>query len=350
VTLPVEDQVGLLATILQSISTDVFDPEGELRKSLPCSFQAVTDWTAAMPNGRVHTVFTQAVQQMPHIQTLANFDPMALDQLLSNLDDADPRVPAFTAQLAAVWPSIPQIEGIFALHDCLTHTMTEIVKKRPELPDNLPVSKGIDEALGTDPAEREKFTGQLAAMSRVLDWLREVRPGVVDALDIAPVQAPGINEMFDLDGAVVASDIVSAFNFGKDGPSGSVQSRVWPRGEAGTRGEGWHPYLYRISTTSDPEVSAGIASFSLQVGPLGLFPFFDDGRLGRIFVIREGGVGSAAPTSARQEAGVLTVEFSPPLRADSYFFGFVSRHPPRSQTAKIVSSDGRPQPVECTSP
>ncbi|KUJ69079.1 hypothetical protein ACZ90_14660 [Streptomyces albus subsp. albus] len=165
------------------------------------------------------------------------------------------------------------------------------------------------------------------------------------------VSAPDINGIFDPSGSVVVQDVASSINLdtGAAG-SGFLQSRLFPRGVAGTVGAGRFAYLYRVDmrSVSGPLPTSAIRTLSLDVGPLARLNY--DGSGGsEVFVVARGGLGTVRPVSIAQRSDRLTVDFGPqgvPAGATpgngqtSFFLGFASDHPPRDVVAGLTDGAG----------
>ena len=265
--LTVEQQVGVVANLLRSLSYDAWAPQGPLRSALPCSYAELNAWTNRMPDPAVRATLAAALRRIPLIEAAAGFDPMALDGLAS-LEASDPRVPALLAQLQESWPSSDQVKGILALYECLARTVSGAIKARPQLPKDSALALGLDEAAAKRGTSLDEISSRLSAIHDVFALLRSYQPDRAVPLTVLAVRAPDINFVFSHTGRIVVDDFSAPLAISGTSGAGFLQSRVWPAGEAGTRGEGMIAYWYRIAldgTRGDPE-HHGIAQFVVDFG------------------------------------------------------------------------------------
>ncbi|MFF3623186.1 M64 family metallopeptidase [Streptomyces sp. NPDC002467] len=167
---------------------------------------------------------------------------------------------------------------------------------------------------------------------------------------VVEVRAPDINYVFDPSGTVVVNDIAPAIQLAGTTGSGFLQSRLFPRGVAGTVGAGKYPYEYRVSMTevSGPLPASAVRTLSLDFGPIARLNF--DGTGGSdVYVITQGGLGTVRPVSVTQKGDRLTMDFGTPGvpagsgpggGQTSFFIGLASDYPPRDTTAQITDGAG----------
>lgn len=167
-------------------------------------------------------------------------------------------------------------------------------------------------------------------------------------LDIAAVSAPDINCFFDSDCTVTVTDLADTFSLPGAAGLGFLQSRLWPRGEAGTMGAGLHAYLYRIDLRDAAAIvsAACVTTLELDFGPVVPLDYDSDGSLEHVFVITGGGLGSVAPTTVERTGSTITFTFFPWVCAgsapgngeSSFFFGLASPFGPQDVTAELVDN------------
>ncbi len=167
-------------------------------------------------------------------------------------------------------------------------------------------------------------------------WSQPASAAPAAALSFANVSDTAVRCLFDTDCAVPTDDTTAAFTFDLMTGSGFLQSRVWPRGQAGTPGAGLYPYLYRVDMRElvGPGNPACITSFSLDFGPIVPLDYDGNGSLDQVFVVTSGGLGTITPSSADLTGDRLTFNFSPPVCGDfspsqdngesTFFFGLAS--------------------------
>ncbi|MFF0431560.1 M64 family metallopeptidase [Streptomyces sp. NPDC004327] len=177
---------------------------------------------------------------------------------------------------------------------------------------------------------------------------------------VVEVRAPDINYVFDPSGTVVVNDIAPAIQLAGTTGSGFLQSRLFPRGVAGTVGAGKYPYEYRVSMTevSGPLPASAVRTLSLDFGPLTRLAF--DGTGGSdCYVVTQGGLGTVRPASVTQRGDRLTIDFGipgvpagngPGSGQTSFFIGFASDYPPRDTTAQITDGAGNTHTLPTRAP
>jgi hypothetical protein len=163
-------------------------------------------------------------------------------------------------------------------------------------------------------------------------------------LHIIHVKAPNINCLFNTNCTVTVNDTVSEFytNIPSStctnvfpGGGGILQSRTFA-GQAGTPEAGLYGYVYRLVLNKLVcHESITIKTMTMDFSPYSSFDYEDHPNK-QIWVVTSGGVGSAAPSSAKISGTKITFKFNPPLvftsgggtETSSYFFGLVSATPP----------------------
>jgi len=186
--------------------------------------------------------------------------------------------------------------------------------------------------------------------ARVLILVLICAVGFAGPLKIATVKFPDINCKFDTDCTITVSD--KATNFTLPGATGAafLQSRLWPKGQAGTPGANLYAYLYRIDVRQPAAVTnvPCVTSMTIDFGPIKSMDYDGDGQLDQVFVATQGGLGTIAPVSATQVGTKVTLVFSPGVCAgampgggkSSYFIGMTSKQPHRTIDANLKTNTG----------
>jgi len=165
----------------------------------------------------------------------------------------------------------------------------------------------------------------------------------------AKVTSDQINHYFDLDGTIVVNDMTDVIS-----PAGTLgdaflQTRLFPKGEAGTPGASLYAYLYRVDMTrltSTTTEATCVGKISLPFG-MPVSQDYDKDRVNEdYFIISEGGaLGSVSPTAVIQyDEMSLIIEFKDPVCSgignsagqSSFFIGFSSYEPYRFERAQIT--------------
>jgi hypothetical protein len=349
-----EQAVEELAGLLESLSRqDVVRTESELLKALPCSFAGVTSWLNRMPNPDVQQVLARLDDLRPFLEQLGNADLSGFSALV-NADPADPGIAALQNRLQSAYPSEDIVQGVLELNACLARTMSQMAEV------SVPGS-GMDVLGENIAAAAEALDMTKAAFGHTLDdsvdgrqWLAgfNQRP-----LRVAEVRAPEINGVFSIDSSVTVDDEVTAFSSGDGKASGTLVSRLFPLGQPGTLGEGLYPFLYRILIPhTGAATQVAVKAITLDAYDIQPLDYDSSGTASEIFVITQGGVGTAAPTGAAQTSRWTSIVFDPPITSDakldgeSFFFGFASRQPPTAKRAWILDGDDQGLSVQARSP
>ena len=166
-------------------------------------------------------------------------------------------------------------------------------------------------------------------------------------LTVATVAAPDVNCFFDNDCTIFVDDTASSFTLDKMTGAGFLQSRLWPRGEAGTIGSGLFPYLYRIDLREliGPGNPGCVTAFAIDFGPVVPLDYDGNGTLEDAFVITTGGIGNVTPSAMNLVGDELNVSFSPAVCGDfsstqnngesTFFMGLVSPYRAQDVTAQL---------------
>ena len=178
-------------------------------------------------------------------------------------------------------------------------------------------------------------------------------PPAVIMLNMVQVKAPDINCFFNTTCKVTVEDTTSPITIAGAKGSGFLQSRTY-KGAPGSPAAGLYGYEYRVDLTGMSVDSGKIPTFtSFRISfkdPVGSFDFNKDGKSGdQVFVITEGGLGDVVPISAVYDGATITFTFSNPRLAagsasskgqTSFFFGLISKNPPRPVGVRAVVNEG----------
>ncbi len=186
-------------------------------------------------------------------------------------------------------------------------------------------------------------------------------PFVVDAvpLKVVNVSAPAINCVFNAPCTVTVNDTSDNVTLSAGG-TGFLQSRTY-KGLPGAPAAGLYAYEYRLDLRN--AVGAlNIAcidwmtiSFGLVVGTLN---YGGDAKPDQVFVVTGGGIGTIGIASAIQTGSNIKFKFTSPVceggapgKGDSSFFwGLVSKSPPKFVTATLHETGGATHVVKARSP
>lgn len=170
----------------------------------------------------------------------------------------------------------------------------------------------------------------------------------VARLRIAAVRAPEINCLFAGDCTISPDDSRDDFALRESSGEATLQTRVWPRGESGTDGEGLTAYLYRVDLSRVIGLTAlpCVSSMALDFGGLESLDYDDDGSPEEVFVVAGGGIGSVGLSRAEQTGDRIVFHFDSGLCAgsrtgdgtSSFFFGLASEGRPEDAVAEVVST------------
>ena len=179
-------------------------------------------------------------------------------------------------------------------------------------------------------------------------------------LRVVTVAAPDVNCVFDTDCTITVTDTTDPIHVPFATPDGRLQSRTFPPGEPGTPGAGLYGYDYRVDLVAAGGLTAQICVNKLTVdfGPIRRLDYDHDGRLDDVYVVTRGGLGSVAPSSARQSGRTITFTFAPavcpgnsPGRGDtSFFFGLASATAAHPITAGVAFTNGDSASVGARAP
>lgn len=180
-------------------------------------------------------------------------------------------------------------------------------------------------------------------------------------LSFVQVSAPDINCIFDVDCKITVNDLGSNFTPPAATGDAFLQSRLWPKGEAGTKGAGLYAYLYRIDMRNAVGLSAKACVFEMRIdfGPIVALDYNGDGSVEQGFVVTKGGIGNVKPTSMQQVGPTIIIRFQDPPVCDgsnkgngdsSFFFGFASKLPHQDVTATLAGSPSMTESLPAWAP
>jgi hypothetical protein len=178
-------------------------------------------------------------------------------------------------------------------------------------------------------------------------------PPAVVKLNMVRVNAPGINCFFNTTCVVTVEETSSPITVAGANGKGFLHTRTY-QGQRNSPAAGLYAYEYRVSF-EDISITSGkiptFTSFTINFGQIiDTFDFNKDGKTGdQIFVTTEGGIGSVIPSEAIYDGSTVTFRFNNPRLAGgsssskgqtSFFFGLVSKNPPRNVGVRAVVNEG----------
>ena len=176
-------------------------------------------------------------------------------------------------------------------------------------------------------------------------------PLMVEAkpLKIVSVNEDKINCLFNLSCTVTPTDTSEEIHL-TTGGTGLLRVRTFS-GAPGSPTEGLFVYEYRIDMSNALAESAisCIDLMNFNFGPVvSNLDLNGDTQLDQLFVVTSGAGGAIGIAEAAQSGSILQLKFTGPIcagmragRGDSTFFwGMISRTPPRSMTASLRESTG----------
>lgn len=180
-------------------------------------------------------------------------------------------------------------------------------------------------------------------------------------LRVANVGAPAINCIFTTASpcTIRVSDTVTDVPL-SGGGIGRLQTRTF-KGLAGSPAEGLFAYEYRVNLT-DAVGAANVVCIdwmSISFGSVvNTLDYDGDQKPDQVFVVTSGGVGTIGLASAVQTADTIRFKFnkavcegnSPGKGDSSFFWGLVSKSPPKDVTAILHEMGGGTHVVKARSP
>jgi hypothetical protein len=185
-------------------------------------------------------------------------------------------------------------------------------------------------------------------------------PFAVEAvpLRVVNVSAPAINCVFNPACTVTVNDTSDNIPMSTGG-TGFLQSRTYT-GAPGAPAPWANVYEYRIDLRNAVGATAisCIDWMSINFGPVASLDYNGDQRPDQVFVVTGGGIGSIGIASAIQTGSVIRFKFTAPVceggapgKGDSSFFwGLVSKSPPKNVTATLHETGGATHVVKARSP
>lgn len=166
----------------------------------------------------------------------------------------------------------------------------------------------------------------------------------------ANLSAAQVNAAFDLNGILIVNDLESTFTTRETSGEGYLLTRLFPKGETGTVGQGLYAYLYRVNMSelvSVVEARPCVAQVILPFGAVSKLDYDGDKVLEDFFIISQGGAaGNLAPTQVVQDntSLVITLSFTQgicsaykDMQGDSTFFiGFASTQPYKADQSTLI--------------
>ena len=186
-------------------------------------------------------------------------------------------------------------------------------------------------------------------------------PVAVEAgtLKVVNVSAPAINCVFNAPCTVTVNDTSDNIAMSTGG-TGFLQSRTY-MGSPGSPAAGLYAFEYRI----DLRNAVGAVAIScidwmtISFGPVvSTLNYGGDAKPDQVFVITGGGIGTIGIASAVQSGSLIKFKFTAPIceggapgKGDSSFFwGLVSKYPPKFVTATLHETGGATHVVKARSP
>jgi hypothetical protein len=186
-------------------------------------------------------------------------------------------------------------------------------------------------------------------------------PVVVAAapLKVVNVSAPAINCVFNPTCTVTVNDTSDNIAMSTGG-TGFLQSRTYT-GVSGAPANGLYAYEYRIDLRNAVGAVAisCIDSMTISFGPVvSTLNYGGTAAPDQVFVVTGGGIGTIGLASAIQTGSNIKFNFAKPIceggapgKGDSSFFwGLVSKQPPKNVTATLHEIGGATHVVKARSP
>ncbi len=178
-------------------------------------------------------------------------------------------------------------------------------------------------------------------------------------LKVVNVSAPAINCVFNPPCTVIVNDSSDNIPMSTGG-TGFLQSRTY-QGSPGSPAAGLYAYEYRIDLRNAIGATAisCIDWMTITFGPVvSTLDYDGDHKPDQVFVVTGGGLGTIGIASAIQAGSKIKFNFTAPVceggapgKGDSSFFwGLVSKKPPKFVTATLHESGGATHVVKARSP
>jgi hypothetical protein len=195
---------------------------------------------------------------------------------------------------------------------------------------------------------------KLAALNKGVMAKAGALPPAVIKLNMVKVKAPDINCFFNTNCVNSPTDTTSPITVAGASGSGFLQTRTY-QGQPNSPAAGLYAYEYRVNLESLSVTTGKIptfSSFTINFGQIvDSFDFNKDGQSGdQVFVETEGVTpGGIVPSEAVYDGSTITFKFNTPRLSggglsikgqSSFFFGLVSKNPPRNVGVRAVVNEG----------
>ena len=178
-------------------------------------------------------------------------------------------------------------------------------------------------------------------------------------LKIVNVAAPAINCVFSTSCSMSVKDTTENVPLAAGG-IGKLRSRTF-KGADGSPAAGLFGYEYRLELDQAVEFTAlsCIDAITISFGPVvSTLNYGGDSKPDQVFVVSTGGVGTIGLASAVQTRNSIRFKFKSPVCSgpsvgkggNTFFWGLVSKTPPKSITALVHQSGGATRMVKARSP
>lgn len=178
-------------------------------------------------------------------------------------------------------------------------------------------------------------------------------------LKIVNVAAPAINCVFSTSCSISVKDTTEDVPLAAGGV-GKLRSRTF-KGAEGSPAAGLFGYEYRLELDKAVEFTAlsCIDGITISFGPVvSTLDYGGDSKPDQVFVVSTGGVGTIGLASAVQTKGSIKFKFKSPVCSgpsvgeggSTFFWGLVSKMPPKPVTALVHQSGGATRVVKARSP
>jgi hypothetical protein len=178
-------------------------------------------------------------------------------------------------------------------------------------------------------------------------------------LKVVNVSAPAINCVFNTPCTITVNDTTENIPMSTGG-TGILKSRTF-KGLPGSPADGLFAFEYLLDLRNAVGATAVscIDWISMSFGPIvSTLDYNNDRKPDQVFVITSGGIGSIGIASAIQTGSNIRFNFTSPIceggapgKGDSSFFwGLVSKQPPKFVTATLHETSGATHVVKARSP
>ncbi len=188
-----------------------------------------------------------------------------------------------------------------------------------------------------------------------------ITPVVVAAapLKVVNVSAPAINCVFNPPCTITVNDTADNIPMSTGG-TGILKSRTY-KGLPGSPADGLSAFEYLLDLRNAVGATAlsCIDWMSISFGPVvGTLDYNSDQKPDQVFVITSGGIGTIGIASAIQTGSNIKFNFAKPICGgsapgrgeSSFFWGLISKQPPKLVTATLHETSGATHVVKARSP